>query len=140
MCIHSFTCSCPDSLLHGVICKHIHLVICSNGELKQADFKKCWKQQFCMLSSVQNKSRLGAKKNIKDKLYMKLSSIAANITSIDDVDTLLSIEKHLNSCTSLLKLCNYDKNIEPANTNILRQRNFFPTTRKKSQNCKAILQ
>ena len=26
ICIHSFSCTCHDSLLHGSICKHIHLV------------------------------------------------------------------------------------------------------------------
>lgn len=131
VCIHSFTCTCPDSLLHGVICKHIHLVIRSNGKLEQV---KKHKKQFCsetILTSVQNKSKLGTQKSTKDKLYLKLSSIAANITNVDDLETLLSIEKHLNSCTSLLKLCNYVKKLEPANKHIQKQRNFFPTKRKK---------
>lgn len=27
ICVHNYTCSCPDSMLHGTICKHVHLVM-----------------------------------------------------------------------------------------------------------------
>lgn len=66
VCIHSFTCTCPDSLLHGIICKHVHLVIRSNETTEQIDSEKKnyhHIKQFSdsnniLLSSVQNQSRL----------------------------------------------------------------------------------
>lgn len=62
---------------------------------------------------------------------MKLSNIAANINRTDDLDTLLKIEKHLNSCASLIKLYKHSNTMEPANKRIQPQRNFFPTKRKR---------
>ena len=32
VCIHMFSCSCTDALIHGTICKHIHLVIRAEGK------------------------------------------------------------------------------------------------------------
>ena len=26
ICVHEFTCTCPDSVIHATICKHIHLL------------------------------------------------------------------------------------------------------------------
>jgi len=131
VCIHSYSCTCPDSLLHGVICKHIHLVIRSTGSMHTTE--ECTPHSGAtetLISSVQNKARFGSCVGIKDRLQMKLCNIATGIGNINDEDTLLNIDKHLKSCISLINICGHDKN-EPQNKRILTQRNFYATKRKR---------
>lgn len=72
VCIHSYTCTCPDSLLHGMICKHVHLVIRSTGAVHTTALPINSGANEKLLTSVLNKSRLGGCTEMKDKLRMKL--------------------------------------------------------------------
>lgn len=136
ICIHEYICTCPDSLLRGTICKHIHLVIRSmtkapphpsqtSSSGKAAEGVTAPGQK--LLLSVQNQSRKGGSKQIKERLFLKLSNISANIKDAQNDDILVAIEKHLNACISIMNVYR----AEPANKGIQQQRNFYSTKRKR---------
>lgn len=37
ICIHSYTCNCPDALIRATICKHIHLFVRATSSTKSSD-------------------------------------------------------------------------------------------------------
>ena len=127
VCIHTYSCTCPDSLLRGVICKHIHLVIRYIGNVQKPSNAgyTTYGITDSLFRSVQNISRQGG---VQDRLNLKLSKLAAGMNCTNDEDTLLSMEKHIDSCLSIINLF---QNREPANKLITSQRNFYPTKRKR---------
>ena len=131
VCVHTFSCTCPDSLLHGTICKHVHLVVRSAGNTQLNPPQPNVQSSGTLLSSVQNKCTIGGTTQIKDRLLLKVSNIAAHITATADRDMLLDVEKHLNSCVNLFKAYQSQKSNEPSNKRILQQRPFYSTKRKR---------
>ena len=103
VCVHTFSCTCPDSLLHGTICKHVNLVVRSTGNTQLNPPQPNVQSSGTLFSRVQNKCRIGAPTQIKDRLLLKVSNIAAHIPATADRDMLLDVEKHLNSCVNLFK-------------------------------------
>ena len=130
VCVHAYICTCHDSLLHGGICKHVHLVVRFTGVTHTNDSKAEKIPSEIFLASVQNKARVGGNDEIKNRLQMKLFNIATGISTINDKDTLLDIEKYLKSCISLINLTEHTKH-EPPNKKITPQRNFYTTKRKR---------
>ncbi len=135
VCIHMYCCTCTDALVLGTICKHIHLVIRSEGtgkrEMIQPNHSENAQTSSMVLKTIQNKARLGGLENLKNKLLSKVSEISAGIHDLHDVDTLSTISKHLNSCVSLLTIGASSR--EPSNKRILQQRPFYSTKMKKSR-------
>lgn len=130
VCIHTYTCTCPDSLLRGIICKHIHLVVRSTGTLQKPSCTAHSTHAVTdhLFASVQNISRLGSYTEIQHRLKLKLSKLAAGMTCTNDEDSLLTMEKHIDSCLSIINLV---EKREPGNKLIAPQRNFYPTKRKR---------
>ncbi len=137
ICIHDYTCTCPDSLLHGTICKHVHLVVRSTAKPTVIDVHKpkpfttayLSKGSTKLLSSVTNKFKVGP---IKDRLHQKLANIGAGLNTTNSGEVLTAIERNLNACINILKVYTYDgEQIEPANKKIKQQRNFHSTKRKR---------
>lgn len=147
ICIHDYTCTCPDSLLHGTICKHVHLVVRSmiakvphKPHPKPACYQRVIQNQSSnsrqglkLLSSVQNKSKMGSSQQIKNRLLSKVSSISADINTCTDDALVLALEKHLNSCINIIKIYKSGQRAEPANKSIQLQRNFHSTKRKRER-------
>ena len=113
ICVHDYTCTCPDSLLHGTICKHIHLVIRSLSQFHKQPLQPITnkyqreahtprtRSYANLFLSVQKKKDC---KNIKDRLLLKLSNINAEVTTAESDELLLAIEKHLKSCINSLQI------------------------------------
>ncbi len=86
VCIYMFCCTCTDALVRDTICRHIHLVIRSEGTGKHEVIQPNHSEN-APTSSIQNKARLGG----LDKLLSKVSEISAGIHDLHDVDTLSAI-------------------------------------------------
>jgi len=131
ICVHNYLCTCPDSLLRGTICKHIHLLARSTSQVRHRDSKPIITSHSTLLESVTSLPRKGS---VKNRVLLKLSSISNEVNITNDVNLLLCVEKHLNSCLNGIKLCKSHKKNEPANKRVTPQRNFQSTKRKQSVN------
>jgi hypothetical protein len=72
ICVHEYLCTCPDSVLCGTICKHIHLVVRTQTEVKPKPKLDPITSCHQLLASVSNTSRVGM---IKERVLLKLSKI-----------------------------------------------------------------
>lgn len=83
---------------------------------------------MALLPRLQNTSQLLGHLKIKDRLQAKITNIEKHIRHFDDKDTLLSMEKHLDTCIAIINITNDNMNKEPANKHIQQQRRFYSTT------------
>ena len=133
VCIHMFSCSCTDVLIHGTICKHIHLVIRAEGKkmtpCSTITNEKGSIPREIILKNVQNKSKLSKLSQTKQHFLSKLSEIALGIHALDDSESLSEIGKHINSCLGLLSILPPAR--QPENKHLTKERSFYSTKRKR---------
>ena len=100
ICIHMDSCTCSDALVHGTICKHIHLTVQSMGTSKGVHDDTISNLKIAnILNTVQQTE------TTKDPLMRKirnLSALSACVDKCSDRDTVLAINKHLSTCLSVI--------------------------------------
>ena len=134
ICIHMYSCTCTDALVHGSICKHIHLTIqCmkqSNASysIHQPSSATIQNQVATILKTVQNPP--STHDHLVRQVRSKLSAISASINQLSSKETLLSINKHLSTCLSVIEL--QRRTPTPANKKLSQQRTFLSTKRKRA--------
>lgn len=140
VCIHSYTCSCIDSIVRGNLCKHIHAVhmsVNTGGILKR-------KKESDIINDIVTSdgfADLTASSSSSDALEDKLLKNKINtMTSLLDKheisqNTRKRIGKSIDNIINLICADQKqgNKNNEPPNKKIKLQKRFYSTKKKPSQ-------
>ena len=106
MCLHMYSCACYDHLIHGTICKHIHLVACTfpaEAALQGAPYTSTQEDTQVILHAVEQppapSSALGC-----NRLLARLDDdLTAWIRDCTNAKALSAVKRHIASATSVLK-------------------------------------
>ena len=157
ICIHSYSCNCPDHLIHNTICMHIHLVVRFKQEKQEKpDMLHDHGPEFDIdphspppVNEVGSERILcdckGSKNSesevlaLREKLKENLSILCAHVNQCSSTVALLSAKSHVTSAINIIKSLNHTTTEiklphktgpEPSNKNITPQRRFFSTKNK----------
>ena len=135
LCIHTFQCTCPDSLIMSTICKHIHLVkrITSNdaealqndkhaaSTISEKEDEEIETVLKCIRSRPDDIS--ASKSRIKGTLLQLMEELDKSVSS----SALKQLEKQLAAAHSLFISLNNEKeqNVIPLKNNVNEQRAFL---------------
>ena len=146
VCIHQYTCTCPDSLIQSTICKHIHLLqrylsqdqsIAMDGPGDDSEFSHSEVElasSFLRQTEKEANDSSALKNSIKEKLLRlgKQIELCTNIEALQQLDKNINAAQHLFS--SLQKQVTQHKLQPiwntPANKNIEKQKRFNSTMKK----------
>ena len=153
ICVHSYSCNCPDHLIHNTICKHIHLVARFQRE-KPAALLSDYEPELdtdphsppttaevgseCILHEIQSTDSETDIITLKEKLQEKLSILCAHVHQCNSRPALISAKSHVTSAINIIKALSQNTNetklqcktTEPSNKNITPKRQFFSTKKK----------
>ena len=151
ICIHSFVCSCPDSLILHTICKHIHLIQRAvsyekdnNTHLDESDspdvptdkYNDEEIERLTGFAEMPNVSDVGS---IRERVKGRVSDILVAVEKSTNSANLLQLEKSLSSAYSLFLATEENgsspKSLSPtsnapSNKIMEKQPRFFSTKRK----------
>lgn len=143
ICIHMFQCNCPDSLIRGTICKHIHLIkryagtSTSRPQISEMDQDNAHNYDM-RDETIERLKDATIQTNLVD-VENKLATLAGCLSTID-MDTLGEVKKLITSALNLVKAREHRlvamlpaAKYHPPNQNIKAQRPFFSTKRKRSR-------
>lgn len=94
ICIHAYSCTCLDALLHNTICKHVHIIKLLHGEHdQQATTPESEPNQdthtyFTDILSSKDTNELST---LKEKLQFMVSKLQVTINECTNIDTLKTI-------------------------------------------------
>lgn len=156
VCIHTFQCTCPDSLIMSTICKHIHLVkrsTLNDGAISHDEnatgsviFDKQQEEIETVLKCIRSRSDdiSKSKSRIKGILLKLLEDLDRSTTSV----SLTQLEKQLMAARSLFISSNSEKEPDvillksqvnaPANKKMETQPRFY-STKKRCRKAKVRL-
>ena len=146
ICIHQFSCTCPDSVIHASICKHIHLVarhLKSKRDHRLRTTKDIHVPHLstthntddkAIFKEVQSKDHNCSIQDLKDSVQKKISQLQSSVLLCDDRQTLSSVYHHISSAINITKaLASHpssrlqSKSPIPHNKHIPTQRPFHST-------------
>ena len=156
VCIHQYICTCPDCLIQGTICKHIHILQCflSKAQQTKTDDDNEMEVDAHVLhhNFVNNEVQLVSSHlqqhkaqndiaSIRQAIKGKLLMLGEQLDSCHDKEALQQLDKQINAaqhlCSSLQKRTSIHKmkptTSAPANKNIERQKRFWSTKKRRKQ-------
>ena len=103
ICVHLYSCTCPDSLLQHTICKHVHLVVRHRSILSlkapdssgQAEHYSMYNDLNITLLKEVTPQCLSNADSLKHRIFTQLQQITSLVASSSSVDALKSAEKTL---------------------------------------------
>ena len=147
ICIHNYTCTCPDALIRHTICKHIHAVVRLANNPSKMDINNLYENPNeesveCILKAIKhNKEDVECE---KETIRHKLTILTAQIQNCNSARALFAAKTHLNFASNILQvMCNETDTVssikscpvqEPANKNVTLQKRFFSTRKSKTAN------
>lgn len=149
-CIHMYTCTCTDFLIHNTVCKHIHLVHMSeNMCVSKTDSTKTQENEITYFTELTTRSTIThTSKPQQTRLHMQsiieqqLLQLHTDIRTMD-MPTLRTIAKCLQSAISIGKAMtvNTDRRLPPlpvkrkiaSNAKNEKQLHFFSTKKKRQK-------
>ena len=155
ICVHMFICSCPDALIKGSICKHIHLVgrVCFNSTTgmgsdpepthPEADSShESYSEgenmeKNTLLATLQDKALLSDASAVRSDVHTCILSLAGYIQTIDDIGILKEVKSRIISTINLIQANQQipnlfpNTNLQPPTTHVDRQRPFYSTKKKR---------
>ena len=154
--IHSFLCTCPDSLIMSTICKHIHLVKRSaaqdgtdeflNDKDQSSDNDGQQQEIEHILASI--RSRPDDITSLKTRVKGTILQIMEEVDQCTSSSALKQLDKQMTAAASLLASLKSDKEQEviplkanenaPANKNMETQPRFY-STKKRCRKAKVRL-
>ena len=157
-CLHTFSYTCIDSLMHGTICKHIHLVSMARAEvgnshlessafptsiselqdLPDPDYSNEVKELVSEIKSSTMPCNVG---DVKARVKGKMLQLLTEVEHCTHKEALLELDRGLSAkqflFDSMMKQPTAAtlvlKENGPANKNLDRQRRFFSTKRKRKR-------
>lgn len=144
ICIHTFTCNCPDNLAVTGICKHIHLIRRWQKQNGQSTISTTYSfdqdQEVDITSSLcqANQERNTVMKK-KEDIERKLFTLLGGVREVQDIELLKEVDKQLTTAQNLLtaltptnrKNDDAPKPTKAKRKNIEKQHRFNSTKKKK---------
>ena len=107
VCPHLFQCNCPDSLIKGIICKHVHAVqhVTLETATNQQDTHRI-SNELQSLSSYLRVTPCVQTTQIKESIKGKLASLEHQIELCDNLEVLQTLSKQLSAASSCFSAFN----------------------------------
>ncbi|XP_072177201.1 uncharacterized protein [Diadema setosum] len=152
VCVHEFSCTCLDGVVRGTLCKHVHLVVRSQGRLDHVgnndheSYVTLPPAEEDLLRDLTAQTRQARTKVGKDKVECKLHEIGEQLGDVPEDADLASVYKHLDAALQLLRVSRpvvdrpfQDTGIRESNVpqRVTPQRAPFKST-KKPRNSKRV--
>lgn len=138
VCVHQFSCTCLDSLTHGTIWKHVHLVKrfqnITNTFPEPVRISAVQKNgtQSQLLNLITTSQTIEGHTILRNRLLTKLSNLRSCVTETNDKESFIALNRQLDICLSLFGTARKpNKSDEPVNKHIKIQRSFYTTKRKR---------
>ena len=137
ICLHTYSCSCADSLIRSTICKHMHLVarLCAQTSCNsvQPSVQEMEYQQETLLANLKSDK---VATGLKERVKRALTELTAQISSCDDDELITAAEKHIKMAQNIIKATKSCATFpppkpEPSNKQVAKQRPFFSTKKRK---------
>ena len=138
ICVHSYSCTCPDSLLQHTICKHVHLVAryktsttvaeteLNANLISQEAEDHCDDMHYILLKEVSKAETHISSEQRRTKIMKSIQDVTCLIRSCTSEDVLKTAEKMLNTVKNNLTASAVKTSFqainkcEPANKGIAR--------------------
>nr|XP_002123387.1 uncharacterized protein zf(c2h2/swim)-1 [Ciona intestinalis] len=96
VCVHMYTCTCPDFLMHAVACKHIHAIEISISGGKTFAFQQNRnKEPEVVIENTLVGTSIVRPQSLKANLHKYVDKIHEVIDLVDDEDCLKALGKRL---------------------------------------------
>ena len=145
ICVHLFSCTCPDSLLQHTICKHVHLVVQQRSKLSlkvpdQTKHDSTYSNLNMTLLKEVTPACLLNVDLLKHRIITQLQQITSLVTSCSSIDALKSAEKKITLVKNSLTVVESEftklmPTSHTASTKKIEKQHSF-TLKKKNQRCK----
>lgn len=103
MCVHLFSCTCPDSFLQHTIRKHVHLVVRQRSKLSSNAPEYSNQTEHCNMYMYNDLNKTLLKEvtqqylpnvdSLKHRIFAQLQYITSLVASSSCIDALKSAEK-----------------------------------------------
>ena len=114
VCVHMFCCSCPDCLITGSICKHIHLVkrhITPEERLTKVQVDPvCLPGEVELVKSCLRGTQVTATDELKTRIESRLLLMKGEVQRSSNIEALRQLEKQLTAAQSLFESLSKQKN------------------------------
>ena len=144
ICLHMFSCTCHDHLIHSTICKHIHLVVRTSGRTVDSHPPSTsTKDDTQLILDAVRQPPPPPSTSGRSRLLSKLDELRACAIECSSAEALLAVEKQVTAAISVLKaLTSQDISalpqapIEPSNKKMAIQR--FKSMKKRRKSTKVL--
>ena len=142
ICLHMYSCTCYDHLIHSTICKHIHLVVRTvRGEDVPSGPPTHIQQDTTIILEGLRQPTPSSCTSGRQRLFSKLDELRGCILECSTLVGLTAAEKHISAAISVLKaMASQDAPVlppapvEPSNKKLTVQR--FKSLKKKRKTSK----
>lgn len=142
ICVHLYSCTCPDSILQHTICKHVHLVAKFR---QQCDLPKVNDAlHTTLLNEIAQKQSIcnSDSESMKHKIYSLLNDISSLVKINSNLEELATAENNLatikDSLTTSANIMHPIKN-KSSNKYIEKQRSFKLVKKHKKEKCASAI-
>ena len=139
VCIHMYSCTCIDSMLHATVCKHVHLVKMRTTKVSEnVSHASTNVEYFSHL--LEDKCDDGQLSALRQQVLSKLNTMIVLVTSCHSTDALKTSSKHVTSALMAMKSIQSSSGKQPTlptkrkyppNKNSDKQLRFFSTKRRR---------
>ncbi len=140
VCIHMYSCDCPDSLIRATICKHVHLLVQSfSSSISIETLNEAVRSPILPLQRIRESSQAtDDPKQCQENIHNNLMVLSGHVKTISNIQLLQQINTMVKSALNLIKAKEVNINMpkvkhQPSNTLIQPQRRFFSTKKKRSR-------
>ena len=137
ICVHLYSCSCPDSILQHTICKHVHLV----AQYRQQDDLPSVEDTLnnVLIQDITTQKQSANYESVQSKIMVLLNDISSLVKSSTNFEDLKMVEKKLITIksgltASVIEVSSiYPTVSEPSNKNVEKQRSFQSFKKKRAR-------
>ena len=143
VCPHMFQGNCPDSLILGTICKHVHAVqrVTSENSQQQQASTRTISNELASLSSYVKAAPCVETTQIKDSIKRKLASLEHLVNQSESIEALHTLNKQLNAASAFQAFSKYGQLPKqplpllesPANKKMETKRRFYSTKKRQTK-------
>ena len=149
ICIHTYTCTCPDALIRHTICKHVHAVMRFDKAINLSSQVKSdchdrvlsCKQEIICSTFATVKQQRNEFKTERDRIVEKLPS-SQHRSSNAEARLHFRLQKHTNCASNIINVLTHSDELQhqsigsshsnaPANKKVAVQMRYFSTRKRK---------
>ena len=102
VCVHLYSCTCMDSMLHATVCKHVHLVKMMTEKVTETAKKSPNNLEY-FSSLLDNDVQDSELVKVCKKVLCKLNEMDILVRNCLQISALKAASKHITSATMVIK-------------------------------------